>query len=188
MLCRIGDVEVWRILEINAPFLSAEDMFPDAGPELIPQITKNSPKGQFTAKSKLTILPVQGFLLRTPDHLILVDACIGNDKTNKGIKAWNKRSDPRFMAALLADKRALGSDVPECEVPFTKSRQCPLCRAGRGCLPRKCAAGNRGRTGGAGWPGSQARGEHQPDRYARAFTGPCVGANQQQWGRGDHHG
>jgi len=60
MLCRVGDVEVWRILEINAPFMTAEDMFPDAGPELAERITENSAKGQFTANSKLAILPVQG--------------------------------------------------------------------------------------------------------------------------------
>lgn len=102
MLCRIGDVEIWRILEINAPFLSAEELFPDAGPDLTKEITKHAPKGQFTTNSKLVILPVQGFLLRTPDHLVLVDACVGNDKTNKGLEAWHKRSDTRFMAALQA--------------------------------------------------------------------------------------
>lgn len=29
MLCRIGDVEIWRILEINAPYLPAKDFFPE---------------------------------------------------------------------------------------------------------------------------------------------------------------
>ena len=34
MLCKIGDVEIWRILEINGPFLSPEDLFPDAGSDV----------------------------------------------------------------------------------------------------------------------------------------------------------
>jgi len=34
MLCKIGDVEVWRILEIHAPFMKPEDLFPTAGPDV----------------------------------------------------------------------------------------------------------------------------------------------------------
>lgn len=33
MLCRVGAVEIWRILEINAPFLTPEELWPEAGPE-----------------------------------------------------------------------------------------------------------------------------------------------------------
>ena len=34
MLCRIGEIEVWRILEIHAPFLTPEELFPTAGPDV----------------------------------------------------------------------------------------------------------------------------------------------------------
>lgn len=100
MLCRIGEVEVWRILEINAPFLTPEKLYPNAGPELHLVLREHAP-GQLCAHSGKLILPVQGFLLKTPDHVILVDACVGNDKT-AGHKDWNQRSDARFMAALTA--------------------------------------------------------------------------------------
>ena len=100
MLCKIGDIEVWRILEINAPFLSPEELWPDAGPEVREVIERHVPGGIDAATGGL-ILPVQGFLLKTPQHIVLVDACVGNDKTNR-LPDWHKRSSGRFMAALTA--------------------------------------------------------------------------------------
>ena len=100
MLCKIGDIEVWRILEINAPFLPPEDLWPDAGPDVREVVERHIP-GAIDAATGGLILPVQGFLLKTPDHIVLVDACVGNDKTNR-LPDWHKRSSGRFMAALTA--------------------------------------------------------------------------------------
>ena len=101
MLCRIGAVEVWRILEINAPFLTPEKLFPNAGPD-VREIFERLGPGQIEAGSGRLILPIQGFLLKTPDHVILVDSCVGNDKTNPKMPDWHQRSSDRFMAALQA--------------------------------------------------------------------------------------
>ena len=101
MLCRIGEIEVWRILEINAPFRMPEELFPDAGPE-VGRIIEDLVPGQICATSGKLILPVQGFLLKTPNHVILVDACVGNDKTVPTTPDWHQRSGNRFMAALTA--------------------------------------------------------------------------------------
>ncbi len=100
MLCQIGDVEIWRILEMNGPFRPAEDLFPNAGPDLHDVLRVHAP-GQLCEETGRLILPVQGFLLKTPTHVILVDACVGNDKT-VAFPDWNMRSDMRFMAALTA--------------------------------------------------------------------------------------
>ena len=101
MLCRIGDVEVWRILELHGPFMTPEELFPTAGPEVREIIRHHLPDGLCPASGRL-ILPVQGFLLKTPSHLILVDSCVGNDKTVPGHPDWHQRSDDRFMASLRA--------------------------------------------------------------------------------------
>ena len=101
MLCQIGDVEVWRILEINGPFQSPEELFPSAGPEAREVISAHVPDQLCSVTGRL-ILPIQGFLLKTPSHNILVDSCVGNDKSVPGTPDWNKRSDGRFMAALTA--------------------------------------------------------------------------------------
>ena len=109
MLCRIGDVEIWRILEANDPFERPEVLFPTAGPDVRDVIEAHVPDACCAQSGKL-ILPIQGFLLKTPDHLILVDACIGNDKTNTGTPDWHMRNTSRFMASLQA-AGATPSDV-----------------------------------------------------------------------------
>ena len=101
MLCRIGEVEVWRILESNDPFKTPQELFPDAGPDVRETIERLVP-GACCAQSGKLILPVQGFLLKTPDHLILVDACVGNDKTVPSTPEWHQRKGSRFMHALAA--------------------------------------------------------------------------------------
>lgn len=100
MLCKIGDVEVWRILEMNGPFREATTLFPNAGDDVAEVLEAETP-GLVEAGKGRVILPVQGFLLKTPDHVILVDACVGNDKTST-FPNWHMRQDGRFMAALFA--------------------------------------------------------------------------------------
>ncbi|MEX0351105.1 MAG: MBL fold metallo-hydrolase [Paracoccaceae bacterium] len=101
MLCKIGDVEVWRILEIHAPFMMPEELFPTAGSDVTAVIEELVP-GSIDIASGRLILPIQGFLLKTPSHTILVDSCVGNDKNNQSHPDWHQRTDGRFMAALKA--------------------------------------------------------------------------------------
>lgn len=100
MLCKIGQVEVWRILEMNGPFREAAALYPNAGEDVADVIEAIEP-GVIEAASGRVILPVQGFLLKTPDTIVLVDACVGNHKT-ASFPDWHMREDGRFMAALLA--------------------------------------------------------------------------------------
>ncbi len=100
MLCKVGDIEVWRLLEIHGPFLTPEELWPNAGPDVREVVERHAP-GALEAGTGRLILPVQGFLLKTPNHVIIVDSCVGNDKT-AALPEWHQRSDNRFMAALTA--------------------------------------------------------------------------------------
>lgn len=108
MLCRIGDVEIWRILEIHGPFMAPEELFPTAGPDVARIIAETTPHSLCPESGRL-ILPIQGFLLKTPHHTILVDSCVGNHKTIPGRPDWHQRDSGRFMAALAA----AGMDVAD---------------------------------------------------------------------------
>lgn len=101
MLCKIGEVEIWRILEMNGPFREATTLFPNAGPDVVRLMEELAP-GQTKPGTGRVILPVQGFLLKTPDHVVLVDACVGNHKTFPHFDDWHMRNDTRFMSALGA--------------------------------------------------------------------------------------
>ncbi len=101
MLLKIGEVEIWRILDMVAPFRAPEDLFPNAGPD-VARIIEAAAPGSMCQDTQRLILPMQGFLLKTPSHVILVDACVGNHKTHPQIPPWHDRDDPRFMAGLVA--------------------------------------------------------------------------------------
>lgn len=99
MLCKVGDVEVWRILDLHEPFLTPEELYPTAGPD-VSAIMESYAPGCLCQHSGQLILPIQGFLLKTPSHLILVDSCVGNDKTISALPNWHQRSDNRFESSL----------------------------------------------------------------------------------------
>ena len=48
------------------------------------------------------MLCFQSYVVKTPHHNILVDACIGNDKNFPLRPAWDKKNDGNWMAALKA--------------------------------------------------------------------------------------
>jgi glyoxylase-like metal-dependent hydrolase (beta-lactamase superfamily II) len=101
MLTRIGNIEIWRILESVTPFMEPLDFFPDMGADGLELLRREVPR-QVCPDSGRMLLPIQGFLIKTPQHTILVDACVGNDKSNDWFPAWHQRSDGRFMAGLAA--------------------------------------------------------------------------------------
>ena len=106
MLCRIGEVEIWRVLESISPFATMSSFFPGLSAEALethrqmlePHGLRRDPE---TGEDWI-LLPIQAFLLRTPRNLILVDACVGNDKTLPKMPFWNRMRSGRFMAALAA--------------------------------------------------------------------------------------
>ena len=106
MLARLSDVEIWRLLESDDALMPLARFFPELTAEalaphragLIPHALRpHAETGEDWIR-----LPVQAFLIRTPRRTILVDACVGDDKTVPHLPQWHRRKDPRFMAALAA--------------------------------------------------------------------------------------
>jgi glyoxylase-like metal-dependent hydrolase (beta-lactamase superfamily II) len=97
----VGDLTIHRIIEQETTFLPAFEMFPGLTPDLL---AKNRPwmrqAGAIDADDVL-ILCFQSYIVTTPDHTILVDSCIGNDKPRTRPK-WNMKTDSEYMLALAA--------------------------------------------------------------------------------------
>jgi glyoxylase-like metal-dependent hydrolase (beta-lactamase superfamily II) len=97
----VGDLTIHRIIEQETTFLPAFEMFPGLTPDLL---AKNRPwmrqAGAIDADDVL-ILCFQSYIVTTPDHTILVDSCIGNDKPRTRPK-WNLKTDSEYMLALAA--------------------------------------------------------------------------------------
>lgn len=99
---QLGDIRLARILEREAPEFEAIGLLPDATPaNLAPHRHWLEPKALDPATGKL-VLPVQSYVVRTRRHNILIDACLGEQKTDRFYEPWNKLSGSRFLGDLAA--------------------------------------------------------------------------------------
>ena len=103
-----------------------EELFPTAGPD-VRSIVETLVPGGVCAQSGQLILPIQGFLLKTPTHNILVDSCVGNDKTLPQRPEWHKRSSQRFIAGFAAAGLDVCGDLLPLDDSLTFSLKESLC-------------------------------------------------------------
>lgn len=98
----IGTIAVQRVIESEGPFVPPHEMFLEATPAAVaPHRHWLAPKA-LTPDGGLLILAVQSFLLRTRHHTILVDTCVGNDKTVEWHPPWHRRRDETWLRNLKA--------------------------------------------------------------------------------------
>ena len=98
----VGDMTIHRIIEQVVPFSDPREFLPGLTEEVL-EANRGwmEPTDLDPATGKL-ILCIQSYVVRTPHFTVLVDSCVGNDKTNPRFPAWNKRTDGTYMAALAA--------------------------------------------------------------------------------------
>jgi len=96
----IGEIRVTRILEMCDPLRTPSEWFPDCTDEALePHLHWLVPKLISPTSGRL-IFPIQSFLIRTRHHTILVDSCVGNNKTYKRMPHWHGRNDSTFLQRL----------------------------------------------------------------------------------------
>ena len=84
----IGDLTVHRIIEQETTFLPALDLFPELTPDLLAQNRDWLRKTGAIDENDTLILCFQSYVVRTPHHTILIDSCIGNDKSRPQRPKW----------------------------------------------------------------------------------------------------
>ncbi len=99
---RLGEITVQRIVESEEPFLALSDLFKEVSPEAIEAHRHWLEPWALCPKTGRIILPVQSYLVRTSRHTILIDACVGNDKTAPWHPPWQKRRDRTWPDRLAA--------------------------------------------------------------------------------------
>ncbi|MGR8921824.1 MAG: MBL fold metallo-hydrolase [Gammaproteobacteria bacterium] len=97
----IGSAGVARVLESNGPFQSIYEFFPDATPELLEPHRGWLHEGALDDNDFL-VLPIQSYVVRTPQTTILVDSCVGNHKNVKLFPGWNNKTDDEYMTNFAA--------------------------------------------------------------------------------------
>jgi glyoxylase-like metal-dependent hydrolase (beta-lactamase superfamily II) len=102
MIISIGDIQIDRILEMEVPFMAPGDAFPEITPDLINAHRHWLEPKALCPDTGMLIIAIQTWVIRTPHHLILVDTCIGCDKTNNYFPDWHQRTDISWYTTLLA--------------------------------------------------------------------------------------
>jgi glyoxylase-like metal-dependent hydrolase (beta-lactamase superfamily II) len=96
----VGNVRVTRILEMCDPLRTPSEWFPDSSSEAIaPHLSWLVPRSISPENGKI-VLPIQSYLVRTTRHTILVDGCVGNNKSCNYFPHWQGRNDSTFLNRL----------------------------------------------------------------------------------------
>jgi len=97
----VADTTIHRIIEQETTFLPAHEMFPELTPDML-AAERNALRAANALDAQDTlILCFQSYVVQTPDHTILIDSCIGNDKP-RALPKWNMKTDDTYMQALAS--------------------------------------------------------------------------------------
>jgi glyoxylase-like metal-dependent hydrolase (beta-lactamase superfamily II) len=97
---QFGDIRIDRLVEQEAPFMGALEMFPTLSTEQL-DAERHWLEPQALDRLGNLLMSFHAFVVRTPRHTVLVDSCIGNDK-QRTRQAWNLKRDDAFMRGLSA--------------------------------------------------------------------------------------
>jgi glyoxylase-like metal-dependent hydrolase (beta-lactamase superfamily II) len=111
MQWKIGDVTVTKIVEIESTGRT-KFILPQATPEEIQKLSWLAP--HFADAEGRLKMSIHSLVVETPQHNILVDTCIGNDKQGRGIPVWNGLSTPYLDRLAAAGYPAKAIDTVFC--------------------------------------------------------------------------
>ena len=111
---RVGEIEVARVVESHGPMFAAETFFPDATPEALEAEYDWLLPDLFDPGSNRYVSCIQGFVFRTGARNVLIDTCVGNDKTGRRRDDWNGGRWPYLENLARAGFRPEEIDVVMC--------------------------------------------------------------------------
>src|SRR5262249_39292260 len=108
---QLGEVTITSVVEIGRSSFPTTSMLPDSTPEAVAKHHVWLKPHFFDDTTGDLASRIQTFIVRTPQHTVLIDTCVGNDKDRDGNPLWHMRS-----GASLADLEAVV--VPPAEVDY----------------------------------------------------------------------
>lgn len=94
MQWNIGNTTVTRIEEMTGPMFDPVTFFPDFDPALFEKHRQWLYPNHVDEKSGRIVASMHSWLIQTPNHNILVDTCIGNDKPRMPYRNWHEMQTP----------------------------------------------------------------------------------------------
>jgi glyoxylase-like metal-dependent hydrolase (beta-lactamase superfamily II) len=97
----LKDISIHPIIEQQGAFFAASGFFPSLSKELLAE-NRAWLQPSFFDEADQVLLCIQGFLIKTPHHTILVDSCVGNHKPRPTRPFWHMMNGDRFEKGLAA--------------------------------------------------------------------------------------
>ena len=97
----LGDITIHPIVEQEGAFFDVMGFFPELSKEVFDDNRFWLQPDFVTATGGLNLC-IQSFVIKTPHHNILVDACVGNHKPRPTRPFWNMLNSDRFEKELAA--------------------------------------------------------------------------------------
>ncbi|MBV8889882.1 MAG: MBL fold metallo-hydrolase [Alphaproteobacteria bacterium] len=98
---RLGEFEISRIADFAGPSFDPGEFFPDFDPEVVRANADLLGPSLIDPASGKLVFSFHSFVVKTPRHTILIDACIGNDKERPARPQWHHLRSP-YLADLAA--------------------------------------------------------------------------------------
>jgi len=98
----LADITIHPVVEQQGPFFDVFEFFPTLTKELFAENRAWLQPTFVDPVSGKLVLCVQGFVIKTPHHNILIDSCVGNDKPRPARPMWNMMKGDRFEQGLAA--------------------------------------------------------------------------------------
>jgi glyoxylase-like metal-dependent hydrolase (beta-lactamase superfamily II) len=103
----LGDISIHRVVEQEAMFIPALEFFPTLTPALL-EANLEWLRPRYVDEGGKVVLCIQSYLVRTPHHNILVDACVGNHKSRPTRPHWHMMTSDRYEKSLAATGLGVG--------------------------------------------------------------------------------
>ena len=120
----VNDMTIHRIVEQEYGFTPLFEFLPTLTKEQFAENRSWMEQGAYDAATGNCVLCFQSYVVKTPHHNVLVDACIGNDKNAPHRPAWDRKNDPHWMNALRAAGLGVG-DIDFVMCSHLHGDQCP---------------------------------------------------------------
>jgi len=98
---KAGDMTIHRVIEDETTFRPALQFFANLTPELLAE-NRSWLQPKALDPDDLLLICFQSYVVRTPHHTILIDTCVGNDKSRSRWPAWHMRTSDAYMRALAS--------------------------------------------------------------------------------------
>ena len=98
----VNDMTIHRIVEQEHGFTPLREFLPTLTEAQFEENRSWMEQGAYDKATGNVVLCFQSYVVKTPHHNILVDACIGNNKTFPLRPTWNGKQDGNWMGALKA--------------------------------------------------------------------------------------